>query len=459
MEKLYIFATMENIVMIFAAIVCIMVPVALAVFLGVRKNELQSRLSQATEELLRSQAALEAEQRLRQSQEQMHLQTVEHLRADQDKAMQSLRDDNAKALQSLRDEHEKTLNTQIEAVKSALAAENAKLQKQNEESLKKEAAESLRNITGTLDEDIKKMKESFDAQKKEHTEAASSIKTQFEATAKSLIHQTNQVTKGAEDLAAALRGRNKMQGCMGETLLENIFLQEGMQEGRDFDREVTLRDAYGNVIHNDDLGTRMRPDFILHFPDDTDVIVDSKVSLSALSDYYSAQTQQERDEACKRNYDSVVSHIKELTSKEYQKYNAKSGRKTLGYVMMFIPNYGALQLAKQVQSNIFTEAFRQNVLITTEETVMPFLRIIRSAWVNQEQIANQQKIIDGAQKMVERVAAFCEDNEKMGKRLREALDLHDKNSKKLQEGGQSIVHAANEVIRLGVPKPKKALPE
>lgn len=400
-----------------------------------------------TDELIKLRASIQAEAQIKEHSEQQYRQSMEVLKENYEKNLKTLRED-----------HDKAISQQLEGVKSALAAENAKLQKQNEESLKKEAAETFKTITGGLDEDIRKMKESFEAQKKEHTESTVAIKTQFEATAKSLIHQTNEVTKGAESLAAALRGRNKMQGCMGETLLENIFIQEGMVPGRDFDREVTLRDAYGQVVHNEELGSRMRPDFILHFPDETDVIVDSKVSLSALSDYYSAETEQERSDAAKRNYDSVMGHIKELTSKEYQKYNNGNGRKTLGYVMMFIPNYGAFQLAKQLEPNLFAEAFKQNVLITTEETVMPFLRIIRSAWVNQEQIANQQKIIDCAQKMVERVAAFCEDNEKMGKRLREALETFDKNSRKLEEGGQSIVHAANEVIRLGVPKPKKNLP-
>lgn len=354
---------------------------------------------------------------------------------------------------------DRTLVSQLDVIKSTITAENSKLQKQSEESLKKEAVESFRSITGALDEDIKRMKESFEAQKKEHTESTASIKSQFEATAKSLIQQTNEVTRGAENLAAALRGRNKMQGCMGETLLENIFLQEGMVEGRDFDREYTLRDANGNILHNEDLGTRMRPDFILHFPDDTDVIVDSKVSLSALSDYFSAETQQDRDAAAKRNYESVVGHIKELTAKEYQKYNEKSGRKTLGYVMMFIPNYGALQLAKQIQPNIFTEAFRQNVLITTEETVMPFLRIIHTAWINQEQIANQQKIIDEAKVMIERVSTFLGEHAEMGKKLTDALECYNRNTVRLQANGKTILHSANELVKLGVPKPKKDLPQ
>ncbi len=360
-------------------------------------------------------------------------------------------------IKSIKEEHEQTLSRQIGAVKAELAAENARIQKEREESLKKEAQETFQGIAGSLDKDIRKMTESFEAQRKEHSESAATIRTKFEETAKILVNQTEMVGKGAERLASALRGQNKMQGCWGETILENIFKEEGLVEGRDFDREVTLRDADGNVLRNVDSGSRMRPDFILHYPSDIDVIVDSKVSLSALSDYYSAQTDEARDDAARRNLKSVWDHVKELASKDYQRH-ALASRKTLDYVVMFIPNYSSFQLAKQLDPDIFADAFRQNVLITTEETIMPFLRIIRTAWVNQEQINNLQKIIDNAQIMVERVADFCTANAAVGKKLEDALDIHEKSSKKLREGGQSIVHSAREILKLGVPS-RKALPE
>lgn len=366
-------------------------------------------------------------------------------------------------IEHLQEDHQKTLDLQISAVKAemaaekaAMAAENARIQKEREESLKKEAAETFRNITGTLGEDIRRMKESFDAQKKEAAENSASIKTKFEETAKSLILQTDAVGKGAEDLAKALRGQNKMQGCWGETILENIFSAEGLQEGRDYDKEVTLRDADGNVVHNADTGSRMRPDFILHYPDNTDVIVDSKVSLGALSDYYAAETDAQRDEAARRNLKSVCDHIKELTTKEYQKH-ACSGRKTLDYVVMFVPNYGAWQLAKTLSPNLFADAFKQNVLITTEETIMPFLRIIRTAWTNQEQVNNLKLIVENASMMVDRVADYCAYHNDVEKKLREALTIHEKAGAKLADTGQSIVRSAREIERLGV-QHKKALP-
>ena len=127
---------------------------------------------------------------------------------------------------------------------------------------------------------------------------------------------------------------------------------------------------------------------------------------------------------------------------------------------MYVSNYGALQLAKQLEKNIVNEAFRENVLITTEETLMPFLRMIHTAWVNVDQIRNQEKIIKSASLMCERVADLCSEIDSIGTHLKQAVAAQEKASAKLKEGGASIVHAAREVERLGVPvNPKKKLPE
>ena len=202
----------------------------------------------------------------------------------------------------------------------------------------------------------------------------------------------------------------------------------------------------------------MRPDFALHFPDNTDVLLDSKVSLTALADYYAAETDEQRKDASKRNLESILSHIAELTSKEYQKY--VEGRTTLEYVIMFIPNYGAYQLAKMEDPDIFAKAFKQNVLITTEETLIPFLRLIRSAWIQKDQLDNMADIVNGAQKMVDRVALFCEKNVEVGNAIERASKLFEENHQRLVSGRQSIVKAAQEVIDAGVKlTPGKALPE
>lgn len=394
-------------------------------------------------ELVKKESELRLAQQLRESERQQH-----------EKAMKDVKDNYAESLAELRSDQEKA----IEAAKTALALENEKILEAREDSLKKEAAETMKAITGGLDQNIKDMKEAFEAQKKSHAEESSSIKTQFAETVKHLREQTEAIGNQAEDLAKALKGQNKMQGNFGETILENILKDQGLREGHDYESEYWLRDKNGELIRNEDTGKKMRPDFVLHFPDNTDILIDSKMSLTALTDYFAADTDTEREAAENRNYESVRNHILELTSKEYQKYVV--GRRTLDYVIMFIPNYSAWQLAKMKDPDIFSWAFERNVLITTEETLVPFLRLVRTAWVQKEQMENISEIVKAAQDMVERVGIFCHANSKLEGDLENVLTGFKDNSKRLVDGKRSIVGAAMRAVKHGIqaPEGKNALP-
>jgi DNA recombination protein RmuC len=150
-----------------------------------------------------------------------------------------------------------------------------------------------------------------------------------------------------------------------------------------------------------------------------------------------ATDEKAREEASERNLKAILNHVKELSSKDYSSYIPKD-RKTLDYVLMYVPNVNAMILARQKSPQIINEAFAKNVLITTEETFMPFLRLVRSAWINVEQARN---------------------HEELGKALKNAQEKYESTDKKIREGGQSIVKAANDVIRYGVtPGKNKALP-
>ena len=127
---------------------------------------------------------------------------------------------------------------------------------------------------------------------------------------------------------------------------------------------------------------------------------------------------------------------------------------------MFIPNYAAYQLAKMEDKELFAKAFRKNVLITTEETLIPFLRLIRTAWVQKEQMENISEIVSAAQDMVERVGIFCRYNAALEKNLEDVVDGFRQNSKRLVDGKQSIVKAALKAIDHGLEAPsgKNTLP-
>ncbi|MBR6305174.1 MAG: DNA recombination protein RmuC [Bacteroidales bacterium] len=362
----------------------------------------------------------------------------------------------AEKLQKMQQE---SFQKQLEAVRGQLTAETEKLLKQREEALQKKAEETFSSITGNLGKDIKAMQEAFDAQKRTQTEGNASLKTVVEQAVKHLQEQTTSIGAKADNLAQALKGQNKMAGTWGEIILYNMLIAEGMVEGRDFDKEETLRDNLGDIVLNEDSGKRMRPDYILHYPDKTEVIVDSKVSLDALSDWLATEDPSIKEDAARRNLTAIREQIKSLSTKRYQSY-IRDGYKTLDYVIMFIPSYGALQLAKTLAPNIFNEAYQQGVLLTTEETLMPFLRMIRIAWTNYDQARNQEKIIKAAQTMIDRVYDFSKAHAAMGSKLRDAMEEYDKVSAKINDSGNSIITSAKQLLKLGVPKnPKKPIEE
>lgn len=384
--------------------------------------------------------------------------TFSEMRTAHQREVEELKALNDKSVAELKKSHEVALAQQLETVKAQVTAESEKMLKAREEELEKRARQTFEAITGGLDKNIKDMKEAFEQNKKTHTETSQSLKENLESAVKHLREQTLSIGSKADSLADALRGKNKTQGNWGEIILDNLFTNEGMREGRDYDKEETLRDEQGNIVMNEDTSKRMRPDYILHYPDGNDVIIDSKVVLTAADDYFRAADETAKADAMARNLAAIKDQVKNLSKKDYSRY-LTPGRKMLDYVIMFVPVYSALRLAYESDRNLWHDAYKQGVLITTEETLMPFLRMIRIAWTSHEQVANQQQIISTAETILARVSDFCTAHAKMGKKLEEAMDQYEACDKKIRDRGQSIVGAANKLIQLGVPRnAKKLLP-
>ena len=377
---------------------------------------------------------------------------------DKEDSLALLRESYERTLSELKKAHAEALSRQIDTVKAQVTAESEKMLKAREEELEKRARQTFETLTGGLDRNIRDMKEAFEQNRKTQTETSQSLKENLESAVKHLREQTLSIGDKADSLAEALRGKNKTQGNWGEIILDNLFRNEGMREGRDYDKEETLRDEKGNVVTNEDTSKRMRPDYILHYPDGHDVIIDSKVVLTAADDYFRATDQAAKDDAMARNLAAIKDQVKNLSKKDYSRY-LTPGRRMLDYVIMFVPVYSALRLAYEADRNLWHDAYEQGVLITTEETLMPFLRMIRIAWTSHEQIANQKQIIATAETILARVSDFCTAHARMGKKLEEAMDQYELCDKKIRERGQSIVGAANRLIDLGIPKnSKKPLP-
>ncbi len=446
---------MDHVTLIILVAAAVLVAVAVVItWLLMRAHEVKA-CNSLENELISVKESLKTATALREADSAAHEQAIALLRQSGEEALRREREAHEASLK----QQKATFGEQLDAIRSQMTAETEKLLKQREEALQEKARETFQTLAGPLGKDLKAMQESFEAQKKSQTEGTATLKTAMEHAVKQLQDQTSAIGSKADNLAQALKGQNKMTGIWGETVLYNMLVAEGMEEGRDFDREETLRDAQGSIVYNEDSGKRMRPDFILHYPDRTEVIVDAKTSMEALSDWFSAEDPVQKEDAARRNLAAIRAQVKSLADKRYQDY-VREGCKTLDYVIMFIPNYGALQLAKSLVPGIFNEAYRQGVLITTEETLMPFLRMIRTAWIHYDQARNQEKIIKAAQAMVDRVADFAKAHAAMGDKLHAALEEYDKVSAKIGDSGQSILVSARQLLKLGVPRnPKKPLPE
>lgn len=377
---------------------------------------------------------------------------------DKVQTVRMMEENHRREIDRLKQAHDEALGRQIEALKAQMTAESELVLNARQEELDKKARETFEALAGGLDRNIRDMKDAFEKNRRTQAETSQSLKDNLEHAVRNLKEQTASIGDKADNLADALKGRNKAQGNWGEVILDNLFSAEGLREGRDYDKEETLRDELGNPLLNEDTDRRMRPDFILHYPDGNDVVIDSKVVLTAMYDYYSAEDESARADASRRNLAAVREQVRKLSRKDYSRY-LKPGHRMLDYVIMFVPVYSALRLAYEEDRNLWHDAYRQGVLITTEETMMPFLRMIGIAWKSHEQVANQQQIISAAETMLSRVSDFCTAHARMGEKLEDAIKYYETCDKKLRERGQSIVGAANRLIGYGVPRNmKKPLP-
>ena len=361
--------------------------------------------------------------------------------------------------EALRKQQEESLQQQMASVRAEMTARTEAILKAREEELSRKARETFEGISGGLSRDLAAMKDAFEAGKKTQAEDAAALRERFDAAVRDLEARSREIGGKADRLADAMRGQKKLQGCWGETVLANLLTTEGLVEGRDYDKESTLRDELGFALLGEESEKKMRPDFILHLPDNNDIVIDAKVSLSAFSDYVESEDQDVRADAARRNAEAVRGQAARLSRKGYERY-LRPGRRMLDYVVMFVPNYPALQLAYNEDPSLWRDAYAKGVLITSEETLMPFLRMISIAWTHVEQVRNQQQIIASAQMMIDRVADFAKAHAEMGHKLSEAQECYDRCADKLKDSGRSIVQSARQIVKLGVPaNPKKPLPE
>ena len=349
--------------------------------------------------------------------------------------------DMEKMASQAQDNYDKALKSMRETVVASMTAETEKLLRQREKELSDENLTSMDGILKPLKESISAMEKAMKDNASSHLETSTKLSEQLKQAVKEMQEKTSDVGRKADTLSEALTGKPKVQGCFGENFLEAILAGEGLEEGKHYTREAA----------NEDLS---RPDFVFHFKEgleQKDLIVDSKVSLTAFVEYMNASSEEEKAAALDRHIRSVRKHIEELARKEYAKKNARS---FADYVLMFMPRDMAFRVALEADPMLWQEAYRKGVLIATEQTIMPFLKIMQLTWNKFQHDTNTQRITQAAQNMIDRVGSFYDSYAELGRKLKAVFGEYNKGVAKLQDNGQSITTSARQVISLGVRRSK-----
>lgn len=260
--------------------------------------------------------------------------------------------------------------------------------------------QQLGQIVNPLRETIDKMKQTMADTTLKQTEMSSVLKDNIERS----MQQAMAAKKSAEELANALKHGSKVQGDWGEAVLDELLTSQGLVRGIHYDTQAVIRDAQGNTVHTDD-GATLRPDVILHLDQRREVIIDSKVSLTAFLDYANADNEADRQRFLKTHIDSLQKHVKELSTKDYSAY-VQPPKVRMDYVIMFVPHTGALWTALNAQPDLWRKAMEQNVFIADEQTLFAALRIISLTWTQIRQAENHEQVYRLANEMLDRVGQF-----------------------------------------------------
>ena len=309
--------------------------------------------------------------------------------------------------------------------------------------------QQLGQIVNPLRETIDKMKQTMADTTLKQTEMSSVLKDNIERS----MQQAMAAKKSAEELANALKHGSKVQGDWGEAVLDELLTSQGLVRGIHYETQAVIRDAQGNTVHTDD-GATLRPDVILHLDQRREVIIDSKVSLTAFLDYANADNEADRQRFLKTHIDSLQKHVKELSTKDYSAY-VQPPKVRMDYVIMFVPHTGALWTALNAQPDLWRKAMEQNVFIADEQTLFAALRIISLTWTQIRQAENHEQVYRLANEMLDRVGQFMKKYTAIGKALKTATTAYDDAERKLQPSGQSILQTCAKLQKLGAKQSDK----
>ena len=458
---------------IITAIVAAVLAASVAFFIGKKgaepkvaelKANLENALRQVDAERLRadelvalehqrSQEQLEAEKKNSVEQiEQLKAHAAEQLALKEEACVRQLalaKDAHDKQLEALKKMNQEQVDAQLKMMKEQMMATSEEVLKLRQKELGEANKEQVSKIVDPLQKSLKDMREALDDSKEKHQEALHKLDATIQANIKNSVH----LNDTAERLTRALTGEVKVQGNFGELKLRQLLEDLGLKEGEQYSSQAHLRDRLGNLVKDDD-GKGLIPDFILHFPNNRDVVVDSKMSFTAFERYVNTEIPEEKTLHLKEHILSVRAQVDRLAKKDYSRY-LKEGYGKLNFVIMYIHTEGALNLALLNDSALWREAYDRGVLILGPQTMYMNLRILELMWTQVRQLQNQEEMIKQANLIVERTQDFASRFATVEGKMRDTVKAMDQLKVTTSEGGPSIIRAAKQLVAAGARENKK----
>ena len=345
------------------------------------------------------------------------------------------------ALKMQKEQHEKDLENMRDAFK-ALSAENSAV-------FKKQSAESIGELLKPIREKFTEFGDAVRESRKEALQQNAELKEHI----RGVMDRSNAVGEEARNLANALTGYSKVQGDFGEMLLTDVLKNSGLQEGVHFFTQGVMTDSSGHEIKSES-GRTMIPDVMVFYPDDTTVIIDSKVSLNAYKDWMNAEKVEDRKRLAKAHVESVRKHVDELKTKDYASY-IPADRRKVNYNLMFIPVEGAFRLMLEEDPMLWQVAKDNNVLIVSQMTLIIVLNMIQMAWKQANQEKNIAEVYKTAEELMSQLNGWMANYVKIGESLEKAMSSFEESTSKLKDSNQSVMKKIQKLEKLGL-SPKRS---
>jgi DNA recombination protein RmuC len=383
-------------------------------------------------------------------------QQITELKASFEKQLSQTKEAHEGQIATLKKMNEEQVKSQLDLIREQMQTTSEKVLKLRQEELGEQNKEQVSKIIDPLQKSLKDMQEALDKTKEQQTEAL----TRLDETIKINMQKSTAIGETADRLTRALTGEVKVQGNFGELKLRQLLEDLELKEGEQFDTQETLKNRMGKNAKGDD-GHGLIPDFILHFPNNRHVVVDSKMSLTDYERYMN----EEDGSPAKSNYlkahiDSVRAQVKRLAKKEYTKY-LPEGYNRLNFAIMYVPIEGALNLALLNDASLWREAYDEGVMILGPQTMYMNLRVLEMMWTQVRQLKNQQAMMDAANTVIDRVQDFGVRFMDVESSMYDTIKKISKLKITTAENGPSIITAAKNLIKAGAKenKKKKALAE